>query len=74
MALLFALKIVLLGVFIKKAVFATLLPAWAYVWVNSYAALISSCFWDTLIMAVIIAMGRRVIQAPFSIFYMDNCQ
>ena len=47
-----ALKIVLLGVLIKQVMGAVLPASWS-VWAVSYAALLSSCFWDTLVCRVI---------------------
>jgi hypothetical protein len=47
-----ALKIVLLGVLIKQVMGAVLPVSWS-VWAVSYAALLSSCFWDTLVCRVI---------------------
>ena len=50
--MIYGLKIVLLGVLVKQVMGATLPVSYA-TWAVSYAALVSSCFWDTLVCRVI---------------------
>jgi hypothetical protein len=60
-------KVVLLGAFIK-VVFKFTLPLHITTWANSYACVMSSCFWDTLICGVI--MEVRTSRKPcFSISF-----
>ena len=71
MAAIYGGKIVFLGVMIKQ-IFKFTLPIHVLTWANSYAATMSSCFWDTLICAVImeqvelVAMGVSTAPEVFN--------
>jgi hypothetical protein len=53
-------KVVLLGAFIK-VVFKFTLPLHITTWANSYACVMSSCFWDTLICGVIMEVRKTAL-------------
>lgn len=52
MALIYTVKIIATGFLLKQS-WAAALPLVVHTWLNSYAPLVASCFWDVLICAVI---------------------